>query len=239
MILGDIIDVSKNEIMTVVGAGGKTSFINYFANYYRKQAKVLLTTTTKIYLPQKGIYDSIFMLDVDDNITSLNQCGVTVCGKKINKENKIIGLDPKDLDKIVENFELVLIEGDGSKKKKLKGWNSTEPVVYKHTTITIGILDITSYKMDITEENIHRLDEFINITKCCKGKVSICDLKNIILNPNGLFKNAKGKKILFINKVENNEYEELAKEIINLINKEEHDIITFCGSIKQGYCKNI
>lgn len=239
MILGDIIDVSKNEIMTVVGAGGKTSFVNYFANYYRKQAKVLLTTTTKMYLPQKEIYNDIFMLDADENITFPNQCGVTVCGKRINKENKIIGLDFEDLNSIVDNFELVLIEGDGSKKKKLKGWNNTEPVVCKRTTITIGILDITSYNMDINEENIHRLDEFINITKSCKGKVSIYDLKNIILNPKGLFKNSKGKKILFINKVENNEYEELAKDVISLINKEEHDIGTFYGSIKQGYCKNI
>ncbi|HBF4979705.1 TPA: putative selenium-dependent hydroxylase accessory protein YqeC, partial [Clostridioides difficile] len=33
--------IKKNEIITVVGAGGKTSFINYFANFYRDKLKVL------------------------------------------------------------------------------------------------------------------------------------------------------------------------------------------------------
>ncbi|MDX5709315.1 putative selenium-dependent hydroxylase accessory protein YqeC, partial [Clostridioides difficile] len=49
--------IEKNEIITVVGAGGKTSFINYFANFYRDKLKVLLTTTTKIYVPND--YDNI------------------------------------------------------------------------------------------------------------------------------------------------------------------------------------
>lgn len=232
-----MINIGKNEIITVVGAGGKTSFINYFANYYRNQLKVLLTTTTNIYVLDKESYENIFMIDYNSNVVSSNPYGVTVCGKNINKKNKIVGLDFNDIDKIYSEFDLILIEGDGSKCKKIKGWNDTEPVVYGKTTKTVGIMDITSYDMDINEENIHRLDKFTDITLKSNGKIDIVDFKNIVLNKNGIFKNAIGEKILFINKVESLEYEEVVKKLIDLLNKENHDIKIFYGSIKYDFYK--
>ncbi len=53
--------------------------------------------------------------------------------------------------------------------------------------------------MEISEENIHRLNEFEKLTLKSKGIVEIDDLKKIILNSNGLFKNSIGTKYLFIN----------------------------------------
>lgn len=49
-----------------------------------------------------------------------------------------------------------------AQREKLKGWNAKEPVVYHRTTKTIGILDITSFGMNINEENIHRVEIFKN-----------------------------------------------------------------------------
>ncbi|MCC0658791.1 putative selenium-dependent hydroxylase accessory protein YqeC [Clostridioides sp. ZZV14-6154] len=233
--------IGANEIITVVGAGGKTSFIKYFANFYRDKLKVLLTTTTKIYLPDRKDYDNIFMTIGGISIPSICH-GVTVCGSCINNENKIVGIKLSDLEKMIDKFDLVLIEGDGSKRKKLKGWNDGEPVVYCKTTKTIGILDITSFGMDINEENIHRLDEFKKITNLnmCNindnPTVSLYNLKNVVLNPKGLFKNYHGKKILFINKVENEIYESLAINLIKIIKEHESEIDIFYGSIKQNFC---
>lgn len=146
------------------------------------------------------------------------------------------------MDEIVDKFDLVLIEGDGSKRKKLKGWNTKEPVVYHKTTKTIGILDITSFGMDINEENIHRVEMFKKIanlnTKSINSSstVSIENLKNIVLNPNGLFKNYSGKRVLFINKVENEKYKNLAIKLIKNIKECESEIEIFYGSVKQKFC---
>ena len=57
-------------------------------------------------------------------------------------------------------------------------------------------------------------------------------MKKIILNSNGLFKNSIGTKYLFINKVENNYYEDKAIELVNLINKDNKNIKVFYGSLK-------
>ena len=39
--------IEKNEIITVVGAGGKTSFINYFANFIEINWKFFLQQQLK------------------------------------------------------------------------------------------------------------------------------------------------------------------------------------------------
>lgn len=232
MILGEMLDIKKGQIVTVVGAGGKTSFINYFTRYYKDKFKVLLTTTTKIYAPTDERYKDIYLID-NKNILEIHSNGIIVCGKYINEENKIIGLDFKELDLIIPKFDIIFIEGDGSKRKKLKGWNKLEPVVYENTTQTIGIVDITSLGMDINEENIHRLNEFKKLVSKSEGAINILDIKNVVLNPNGLFKNARGKKILFINKVENTYYETLSKKLISEIKKDNSEISIFYGSIKK------
>lgn len=230
-----MIKLDKIEIITVVGAGGKTSFINYIANKYKDKMRVLITTTTKIYVPSKNSYDNIHMLDEDRKIIISKDLGITVIGKHISKEKKIVGLDFKELEQLIPKFDLILIEGDGSKKKKLKGWNDTEPVVYPKSTKTIGILDITSYDMLINDENIHRLKEFKEIIKNNNSKVDMNKFIDIILNENGLFKNAYGEKILFINKVENDENEKIAKQLISKINEHKHNLTIVYGSIKNDY----
>ncbi|SCI13321.1 MULTISPECIES: selenium cofactor biosynthesis protein YqeC [unclassified Romboutsia] len=222
------------EIITVVGAGGKTSFIKLLAQKHRKSLRVLSTTTTKIYLPQKESYDKLIMKKSDDEFKFLKDFGVTLAGRYINEENKVVGLNFKEIEEIEVNFDLILIEGDGSKKKKLKGWRDNEPVIYPKSNKVIGIVDITSYDMDINMENIHNLSRFIEISKCKEEKVNLIHLKNMILNENGLFKNSVGEKILFINKVENERYKCLTKELIKLIKKENKYIKILYGSVKEN-----
>ncbi|WP_270940383.1 selenium cofactor biosynthesis protein YqeC [Romboutsia lituseburensis] len=234
--IAKIFNIKKKDIITVIGAGGKTSFINYISKELRYECSVLLTTTTKIYMPNKDLYDRICLLqNVNNSDIYENKNGVTVIGKYINNENKIIGLDFNELKGLDQTFDLLLIEGDGSKRKKLKGWNENEPVVYNKTTKTIGILDITSYNMEISDENIHRLKKFkylIDIKNINDKYINLDMLYQMILNKNGLFKNAIGDKILFINKVENKYYEDLSIQLAKKITKQNKDIKIYYGSIK-------
>ncbi|MGL5379844.1 selenium cofactor biosynthesis protein YqeC [Clostridium sp.] len=242
MNLFDIIDTNKDDIVTVVGAGGKTSLINYLAKHYQINNKVLVTTTTKIYKPDNEFKYTMYLLDDNTKIQPPIKNGIVVCGQYINNEEKIVGMDFEELDRITPKFDLSLIEGDGSKMKKIKGWNNNEPVVYPSTKKTIGILDITSYDMDINEVNIHRLDELKKITNINKNeKINFDNLCDIVLNDNGMFKNAMGENVLFINKVENTYYENIAKDLIeNIKNKNktiDKNINIVYGSIKQGIIK--
>ena len=123
------------------------------------------------------------------------------------------------------------------REKPLKGWKDNEPVVYSKTTKTIGVIDITSLGLDINEENIHRVDKFLQIVnedlddeKSYK-KVSINHLKNIITNKNGLFKISIGEKTLFINKCEDEKSIISAKKLINKLKNETNIDKLIYGSV--------
>lgn len=213
MNLIDAFDIKNKDIITIVGAGGKTSLMFSASSLLRKNYKVLVTTTTNIYVPSEKFYDKMIMLSEikDENYKKLiekSNNGVYVIGNKIANNTvanklKIKGLSFGVLDKIIPYFDIVIIESDGSKEKPLKGWKDSEPVVYDKTTKTIGVVDIKTIGLNINEDNIHRLDEFLKIINDEESqKVKIKHLKNLILNKSGLFKFSEGEKILLINKVE-------------------------------------
>ncbi|MEW9078415.1 selenium cofactor biosynthesis protein YqeC [Terrisporobacter glycolicus] len=213
MNLIDAFDIKNKDIITIVGAGGKTSLMFSASSLLRKNYKVLVTTTTNIYVPSGKFYDKMIMLSEikDENYKKLiekSNNGVYVIGNKIANNTvanklKIKGLSFGVLDKIIPYFDIVIIESDGSKEKPLKGWKDSEPVVYDKTTKTVGVVDIKTIGLNINEDNIHRLDEFLEIINDEESqKVKIKHLKNLILNKSGLFKFSEGEKILLINKVE-------------------------------------
>lgn len=231
MNLIDTFKINNKDIITIIGAGGKTSLMFSASSLLRNDYKVLVTTTTHIYVPDNNLYDKIIMLthfenENYNNILQNNKNGVYVIGSHIVNNSKIKGLTFDMLDKITPYFDVVIIEGDGSKEKSLKGWNDNEPVIYPKTTKTIGIVDISSIGIDINEENIHRVDKFLDIINdYSNNKVNIEHLEKLILNKNGLFKFYKGEKILFINKVEDINKRKNALNIIKDIKNENQSYI--------------
>ena len=231
MNLIDTFKINNKDIITIIGAGGKTSLMFSASSLLRNDYKVLVTTTTHIYVPDNNLYDKIIMLthfenENYNNILQNNKNGVYVIGSHIVNNSKIKGLTFDMLDKITPYFDVVIIEGDGSKEKSLKGWNDNEPVIYTKTTKTIGIVDISSIGIDINEENIHRVDKFLDIINdYSNNKVNIEHLEKLILNKNGLFKFYKGEKILFINKVEDINKRKNALNIIKDIKNENQSYI--------------
>jgi probable selenium-dependent hydroxylase accessory protein YqeC len=241
MKLNNYIGLEKKDVICFVGAGGKTTMMFKLAEELRSSSKVLVTTTTKIYLPPKDKYDFICTdsemlhkyIDVKEN-------GIYVLGSGVNQEDKVLGLNEKQLDELAPHFDYILIEADGSKKKQLKGWNEFEPVVYSKTTKTVGIIDIQSIGMLINEDKVHRSKIFCEITGAQQGDtVNLEHLIKLIMHPQGLFKGAQVEKILYINKVEEPEQLVLAKLLACEINLRNDNIVNrvIIGSLKTNtYC---
>ena len=80
--LKKLLEIKEKDIITVVGAGGKTSLITYLTKEFSSDYKVLLTTTTKIYLPKKSDYNNMILID-ESNTLIINK-GITLCDKYIN-----------------------------------------------------------------------------------------------------------------------------------------------------------
>ncbi|MEW8994481.1 selenium cofactor biosynthesis protein YqeC [Clostridium sp.] len=237
----NVLTFNKGEKISIVGAGGKTTLMFILAEELKKRGRVLITTTTKIYLPKRNQYNCLILKasfgdylneeskhTLDENevyvyygdISEIKaeNSEIDVYGSSINEENKVVGIDDKGISNIFHNYDYILIESDGAKEKPLKAWKEDEPVVSNFTTTTIGVLSGEALNLKIHEKNIHRIEEFLKLTNGSVGNsINEEDIISIIFKPEGLFKNSKGKRILFINKVEEEDFRNLKKLIENII----------------------
>ncbi len=113
--------------------------------------KVLVTTSTKILVPDVNQYDALDLSGKLFSPDSVVAPGIYVGGMPTPVAGKMTGVAMDLLSSKRKLFDLVLIEADGSATKPLKGWNSTEPVIPEFATKTIGILDIQTIGSSICE----------------------------------------------------------------------------------------
>lgn len=243
MLIYELLELKEKDIVSIVGAGGKTTLMFQLANEL-KNHKVLVTTTTKIYKPkEEEIKHLALRKDGYEYLQATYENGIYVYGNYVNNENKLVGLDLEELNYLKDSFKYILIESDGSKNKSLKAWNEYEPVIYQNTNKTIGVLSLNAFGMTINDENIHRLKEFIYLTNSkLNEKVSFDILISIIFGENGLFKNSKGERILFLNAADIVN-ENVLNLLINKIIEKNNDLRLInkiiYGSLKYKYLDSI
>ncbi|MDR1654468.1 MAG: putative selenium-dependent hydroxylase accessory protein YqeC [Treponema sp.] len=212
----------EKRVITVIGSGGKTSLILHLAEQSRGK-KVLVTTTTRMYIPKE-------------------MKGVCVAGKLNGESGKLESLPLNELKEISSRFDLVLIEGDGSRELPLKAWAEWEPVVPPWTDLSIGIIPLWPLGMAASGRLIHRLPLFSDLTGIREGEAikpehiaaAISGLHDGKTGK-GLFASAAGMKILFFNQIEDEAALRQAGEIAGLLPAEFrsglHSIVA--GSVKK------
>ncbi|MBS4534569.1 putative selenium-dependent hydroxylase accessory protein YqeC [Clostridium sp. D2Q-14] len=225
----------SREMISIVGAGGKTSTMFLLGKMGKsKGLRVLITTTTKIYYPRDNSIDNIYILDRDAlDLQKLKKRSISVIGKEISQNGKLLGVNPEVLDEIYRKryFDLILVEADGSKNKSIKAPGEHEPVIPLNTTKTIGLIGLDSLGFKIYEENVYRSEIFANITGSKLGEsINLQTIKNLVLSSRGLFKGVpdKSEKYLIFNKADNKNIREKGRKIArDIMEKSNHidDII--------------
>lgn len=208
--LKDVLGINKNDVISIVGAGGKTTMLFKLAK--ELNGKVCITTSTKIFMPDKSQYDYIY-----NEYPKEVHLGRTLIAGEINSDNKLTAISEMNLDKCCDDFDYVLIEADGAKCKSLKAWNESEPVVFNNTTKTVCVLDISVVGKEFNSENIFRIDEFRKLIKSDSDNITTKQLSEMILHSDGITKNSLGEKILYINKVESDDGLGNALKLVDLL----------------------
>ncbi|SDO49426.1 probable selenium-dependent hydroxylase accessory protein YqeC [Desulforhopalus singaporensis] len=224
-------------IVALVGAGGKTSLMLRLAAEGKALGKkVLVTTTTRIFVPPPSCYDEIDLEGTLFGGSPRAGAGVFVAGvldPQLVGQDKIKGCDLQLLARRVSQFDLVLIEADGSAKRALKGWRKTEPVVPQFATHTVGVVDIQSVGQPVSDQLVHRLQIFTELTGAAEGDlVSVHHLKKMIESDQGLFGKARGEEILYINKVESQQDRENGERLAAIAGGRN----VVCGSLHENFC---
>lgn len=211
----ELFNINKGDIVSIVGSGGKTTFLFQLAKGLRNEYKVLASTSTRILEPPTDDYDYLYT-DIESYIINKNlsrKNSITVISKSINTETKkLIGIDDNDLDILINDFDVILLEADGSRNLPLKGWKDHEPPVLNKTNKTIGVIPANLINKKASNTFIYGFDEF-NILTGFREYISFEAIGKICSSNNGLFKNSKGSLYLFLNKADTKEEIQISKEL--------------------------
>ncbi|HYE81053.1 MAG TPA: selenium cofactor biosynthesis protein YqeC [Clostridia bacterium] len=213
----------KSEMICMVGAGGKTSAMFLLARELSdKGKKVLVTTTTAIYHPEKEQYDDILISEGETMDLFDNRSGsITVLGRSVSSEGKLLGVSPEVLDSIFlkGTFDYIIVEGDGSKSRPVKAPAGHEPVIPSQTTRLLGLIGLDSIGKEVGMEFVHRPELFCRISGCVMGDIINTEMiSRLIIHEEGLFKAAPdlSERYLLLNKAEG---EREKREAYNIVKK--------------------
>jgi probable selenium-dependent hydroxylase accessory protein YqeC len=202
-------------VVSLVGAGGKTSMMFTLAREISEAGDpVLTTTTTKILNPSPGQSSNLIVSDDADTIIKSarelirnNQVHVTVAAGRVEPENKLIGLSPRIIDQISETnlFRWIIAEADGAARKPLKAPAGHEPVVPDSSTHIVGICGLSAVGNPLTETWVHRAQRYAKITGLKAGaRISSTSVGDMLIHKNGIFKNGplSALRIAFLNQAD-------------------------------------
>ena len=191
------LDLSFPCIVAVIGCGGKTSLITQMAEGFLGK-KVLISPTTKIFPAKVENAD---------------------CRGAFNPTTgKLEALPEHELKDLVSNYDVVLLEADGSRSLPCKGWRADEPVIPRFCTHTIGIVTLNALNCLADSAYIHNLPQFLALTGLREGEaITLQALQAMVCAPGGMFKNSVGRRVLLVNQVESRSNAKIANGFLKTI----------------------
>lgn len=228
--LTDLLPLSKREIISITGGGGKTSLSNYLARELQGQGKAVISTTTTKIFPPRMEKDEILLytsqpgwLNKLDEIFRNNM--MAHIAVEIMSNGKLKGITLELCNEILykSNVEYLIIEADGSKGKPLKAHNRYEPVVPENTNFFIAVIGLDCLNKRLDDDICHRKEIFCSLLNCSPGELISIDLIYKLFNHSeGYLKSLpkKARALVFINKVhEESDYHkalELGEKLLSI-----------------------
>lgn len=216
----------KVRIVSLVGAGGKTSLMYALArDLVGRGQTVVSTTTTKIYPPRA---DQSSHLVLADNAAQLAELParldhfrhVTV-GRSIDpSSSKLQGVSEEIISALAGISQRVLVEADGAAGRPVKAPAPWEPVIPSITNLVIPVVGLDCLGRRADEKWVFRLTHFLAVTGLAIGDpVTPTSIGKLVTDPNGGLKGvAPGMSVVpFLNKLDLLAEREPVMETINAI----------------------
>jgi probable selenium-dependent hydroxylase accessory protein YqeC len=142
--------LGPRELISLVGAGGKTTLMFALAGELRvRNSRVVTTTTTKIYPPAPEESPRLLLggPEIFPSIKEeLIRCGQITWASGRSAGNKLLGSSPADLAQLwVRGWaDYLIVEADGSARRPIKAPNQNEPVVPPESTCFVSVFGLSA-----------------------------------------------------------------------------------------------
>lgn len=255
-------DENKVRIVSLVGAGGKTSLLFALARLLlQKNVKVLCTTTTNIFppTPQEGGVVKIMgtlsaeAFSADISLALRRTSLLTMVGSKIPETGKLGGVPITLFPVLCQTLSFfpqnvwILVEADGARRRPLKAPAINEPVLPLETKWCIAVFGLDSLGKKIDERIVHRWSRACELSKQQPGSfITPETLIRLALHPQSFFRACapECRKIVFYNKgdIAEDTFSVVLPCIRALRNRAGIDfrnIYWFAGSVREGWCSRL
>jgi probable selenium-dependent hydroxylase accessory protein YqeC len=204
--------LETDGVVSLVGAGGKTSLMFRLAEELSGAGEtVLTTTTTRIMMPTREQSSQVILATSPEAVLSsarrllLKSLHVSAASPRPQDvPGKITGFLPQHIDRLWASglFRWILVEADGAAQKPLKAPADHEPVLPLSSCFVIGVVGLRVLGKPLDKNRVFRPEHYARITGLLPGApVTEASIAAAALHENGIFKDApaRSRRILFLN----------------------------------------
>ncbi|MDR3555691.1 MAG: selenium cofactor biosynthesis protein YqeC [Syntrophobacteraceae bacterium] len=213
-LLSDALHLRDGGVVSLVGAGGKTTLMFQLARELAAQGRsVLTTTTTRIFVPTPEQSPTLFLAR---DLPALRQklegrtrggTHVTAAASVLDGSNKLAGYPPELIDALRQAglFHWILVEADGSKRLPLKAPAEHEPVIARSSGLIVAVVGLEAVGKPLGDENVFRASLYSRLTGVALGSpVSAESVVCALLAPEGIFRGSPhpSRRVVFLNQAD-------------------------------------
>lgn len=209
----EVICSAPGGVLSLTGAGGKTSLMFHLARVLSASGKrVLVTTTTKILTPTARECCTV-LVDPDPEVIAgwaffgSRNGAVTAAARREAESGKLIGYPPEAIAFFQRcgMFDWILVEADGSSRRPLKAHAPHEPVVPSCSTVLVAVAGLEALGQPLTGEWVFRADIAAPLLGIEAGdSIGAAALARLVVHPRGLFTGAPpgARRFVFLNQAD-------------------------------------
>ena len=223
MQLKDALAFRRGEMISLIGAGGKTTTIFRVAKELREDGgKVLVSTTMKVLKPSKPHVDRLFLVEEVDALPAatakIKPPAIIAVGYGLDEDDKLIGLPPAWLDTLEKSaqFEAILVEADGAASRFFKVPSEIEPVVPERSDVVVWLMAVKAIGNRLDPTVVHRAERAASLLGVALGTPLTTErVMQLVRHPEGCLKGvpAASRKVALLTQADSPEEVQKAKAL--------------------------
>jgi molybdenum cofactor cytidylyltransferase len=220
--------IERGDVVSLVGAGGKTTTMFRQADELVSDGWKVLTTTTTMIWREERCAPMVLEADGDrllDEVRSAlaDHSRVTVASGFDDAQGKLVGIDASLVEALIAlpEVDAIIVEADGAKGRSLKAPAPYEPVIPPSTSLLVPVAAMDALGQPLDERTVHRPEIVARLSGFTLGQtITLALMSTVLLHPQGGVKNApaEARIVPLINKVETanvGEGRQLARSLLN------------------------
>ncbi|MCP4168452.1 MAG: putative selenium-dependent hydroxylase accessory protein YqeC [Chloroflexi bacterium] len=186
--------VQPQDVITFVGAGGKTTAMHRLGcELAAAGLGVIATTTTRLGLDQLDLFPTYLANPTTSEISrSLENTPFLLVVRELDEtKGKALGLAPDQIDVLQDLADVVLVEGDGSRGLPIKAPGPGEPVIPASTTHLVSVLNIAALGKPLGPDTAHQPELVAGLADAKSGDlITPALVSRLLLHPQGPMRGA-------------------------------------------------